>query len=116
VGGGIEFGERAADAVVREFAEELGSAVDVVRLLGVVDNIFTYEGRPGHEILFLFEVEFADTRLYTRRDWTLADSHGSRATWRPLAELAAGPPVYPREAVDLIQTEKPPTTTPAAAS
>lgn len=117
VGGGIEFRERAADAVVREFEEELDVVVTAGQLLGVIENVFTYESEPGHEILFLFEVRFSDGRSYEREEWTVRDSVGSRASWRSIAGLADGPPLYPSEAVDLIQAhEGAPTATPEAAS
>jgi len=49
LGGAILFGERSADAVRREVTEELGAEVDEVRLLGVLENLFTFAGQPGHE-------------------------------------------------------------------
>lgn len=64
LGGGIEFGERAEDAVVRELREETGSEARVGRLLGVLENIFTFEGDPGHEIAYVFEAELVDASLY----------------------------------------------------
>lgn len=103
VGGGIEFGERAADAIVREFEEELGIAVEAGSLLGVIENIFTYEGEPGHEILFVFKVAFSDEHRYDRAQWTVRDSRASRATWWPVASLDSGPPLYPAEALDLVR-------------
>lgn len=57
IGGGIEFGERAADTVVREWQEELGIGIKVTKCLGVDESIFIYEGRQGHEIVFFFEAE-----------------------------------------------------------
>jgi ADP-ribose pyrophosphatase YjhB (NUDIX family) len=54
LGGEIDFGEPAADAVRRELREELGSDLLDVRRLGVVETIFTYEGEPWHEIVFVF--------------------------------------------------------------
>ena len=59
LGGGNQFGERAADAVVREFAEEIQRRIEVVEYLGTVENIFTYEGEPGHQIVAEFCVRFA---------------------------------------------------------
>jgi ADP-ribose pyrophosphatase YjhB (NUDIX family) len=47
LGGGVEFGERAADAIRREMFEELGVQLGDVTLLGVLENIFTYDGAPG---------------------------------------------------------------------
>ncbi|ROX07760.1 NUDIX domain-containing protein, partial [Escherichia coli] len=48
LGGGLEFGERLEEAVVREFDEELGIRVRVERALGASDNIFTWQGEPAH--------------------------------------------------------------------
>jgi ADP-ribose pyrophosphatase YjhB (NUDIX family) len=65
-GGGVEFGERAVDAARRELREELAAEVCGLTLLGVLENIFTFEGQPGHEIVFVFEARFADAALYER--------------------------------------------------
>lgn len=95
IGGSIEFGERAADAARREWREELGIEIADVRLLGVLENRFTYEGAPGHEIVFVFEARAADPATAERIG---IDPAGLRheAVWVPLAELAAGgPPLRP---------------------
>ena len=47
LGGGVEFGERAAEAVGREFVEEIGQALVDVRLLCVLENLFVYDGSRG---------------------------------------------------------------------
>ena len=44
LGGGIEFGERGADAIVREIREELGAEIEDVRRLGTLENLFTGGG------------------------------------------------------------------------
>lgn len=92
IGGHIDFGERAADAVVREWDEEYGIALHEVRLLGVVENVFTYQGRPGHEIVFVFEARVGQADVYARDQVTGVDPDGGRheALWISLAELADG--------------------------
>ena len=64
LGGGIEYGESSRDAVLREIREELGVEAKNLKLLGVLENIFVYEGRQGHEIVFVFDAEFVDKSLY----------------------------------------------------
>jgi ADP-ribose pyrophosphatase YjhB (NUDIX family) len=64
LGGGIEFGEHSRDAVLREIREETGAEVENLKLVGVLENIFTYEGEPGHEIVFVYDAEFVDKSLY----------------------------------------------------
>src|SRR5438552_18856672 len=66
LGGGIEFGERAQEALAREMREELDAALTDVRLLGVLENRFTFEGTPGHEVVFVFAAAFADRSLYEK--------------------------------------------------
>ena len=63
VGGSVELGELAVDAVVREIGEELGTRLCEPRLLGVLENLFVYEGEPGHEIVFVYAGELADPKL-----------------------------------------------------
>ena len=86
LGGGVELGERAVDAVVREIAEELGATLVEPRLLGVLENIFTYEGEPGHEIVFVFDARLVDHSLYARDLITGEESNGQRfeALWLPV--------------------------------
>ena len=60
LGGGIEFGERSRDAVVREIREELSAEVRATRILGTRENIFTLDGETGHEILWVYDAEFVD--------------------------------------------------------
>jgi ADP-ribose pyrophosphatase YjhB (NUDIX family) len=96
-GGGIEFGERAVDAVRREFREELDAGLVDVALLGVLENIYTYEDTPGHEITFVYEGRLADPALY-ERDEIVGVENGAEyvACWLPLDHFAAGrPPLYP---------------------
>jgi len=63
-GGHVEFGERSRDAAIREIHEELSAEAVNVRLLGVDENIFVYEGKAGHEITFVYAADFKDKTLY----------------------------------------------------
>jgi ADP-ribose pyrophosphatase YjhB (NUDIX family) len=106
LGGGVEFGERAADAVVREFREETGRAVEVVELIEVSENLFVYEGAPGHEIIFNFHVRFAtaDTPPDLAPLPYAEDGHPARdAVWLPLAEVLGGMhTVYPEGFAEIL--------------
>lgn len=96
-GGTIEFGERGSEAVVREIREELGvDAVDVA-YLGTVENIFTYLGTDGHELVRVYAARFADQRLYERDHFDCVEANGPRFTciWKPIADFRAGAPLYP---------------------
>lgn len=56
-GGHVEFGERAADALVREFKEETGLVVQVGNCLLVSEGTFQQKGRERHEVNLVFHVE-----------------------------------------------------------
>ena len=68
LGGGIEFGEHSRDAMLREIREEIGAEVENLDLVGVLENIFIYEGQQGHEVVFVYDAEFVDKSLYERNE------------------------------------------------
>ena len=106
IGGGVEFGERAADAVRREWREELDLDVHVLALLGVLESIFTYEGRAGHEVVFAFDVRVTDGRAHERDELHSTDDEGvlHEAVWVSLGELAAGTtPLHPQGLRELLR-------------
>ncbi|HLM66683.1 MAG TPA: NUDIX hydrolase [Longimicrobium sp.] len=104
-GGGIEFQEYAADALRREMREELSAELEDVRLLGVIENVFTHQGRPKHEIAFVYQARFADPSFYAA-DEIMGDEGGEPypVRWMPLARFGpGGPPLYPTGLYDLLR-------------
>lgn len=53
-GGRVELGEAAEETLKREMREEIGTEVEVVRLLWFVENFFTYAEKNYHEIALYF--------------------------------------------------------------
>jgi len=106
IGGSIEFGERSADALRREWREEYGIEISGERLLGVIENLFEHEGERGHEIVFVFEATLADApALAARGGASGVDPEGVRheAVFVPLADLARGAtPFRPEAALRLL--------------
>lgn len=66
LGGGVEFGEKAQNALIREFKEELDVNVKINSLIDVVENIFEFEGNLGHEVCFVYEAELVNKELYNQ--------------------------------------------------
>lgn len=102
IGGGIEFGETAEAALRREFAEELGVALGVVELLGVIENIFEYEGQPGHEIAHVFAVDSAEIDAIPLDARLRVLDEGSPVRWVPIRETSR--PFYPTGVAGILDT------------
>jgi len=104
-GGGVEFGERAIDAVRREMREEFDAEIRDVQALGTLESIFEYQGRPGHEIVFLIEARFEDASFYEAERIPGREGADIRieAIWldvsRPLDR-----PLYPNGLLELLLT------------
>lgn len=102
--GEVEFGEHALEAVRREMAEEIGVRDASYQLIGVLENVFTDLGGPGHEVVFVFNGGLAD--LETSRPLRANEIHsGDRlGFWASVAELRRDPrPVYPGGLLDLVE-------------
>lgn len=104
LGGHVEYGEYALDTVQREFHEEIGQALTGVRLAGVLENLFQWNGTTQHEVVFVFAAGFADEAAYEIPEQVIRDTpEQSRVIWRP--PDAASPPLYPEGVADLATDE-----------
>ena len=86
VGGGIEFGETALEALRREFKEELNLELEAPELLDVVENIFTFDNKKGHEVVFVYEAKFSDHLAYLKEEMIIIDHPQDSAIWLDLAQ------------------------------
>lgn len=64
LGGSLEFGESSLDALKREFWEELQAELTQIEYLECIENLFTLDGQPRHEIIQLYRCAFADPQFY----------------------------------------------------
>jgi ADP-ribose pyrophosphatase YjhB (NUDIX family) len=105
LGGGIEFGEYGDQALVREMREEIGAEVANTRYVATIQNIFTHEGRMGHEIALLYAADFADPALYAREVFPLANDNGEpiKVLWKPLADFEAGALLVPTGLLEMLR-------------
>ncbi|HUC94955.1 MAG TPA: NUDIX domain-containing protein [Candidatus Saccharimonadales bacterium] len=88
LGGGIEFGEKGEEAIKREFLEELGAFLENVKYLTTLENIFTYDGKPGHEIVLVFTGDLTNKDLYQKVSFDILDSkEKGKAFWKEIKEF-----------------------------
>ena len=110
IGGRIEFGELGADCVVREVHEEIGAVVTGVRYLGLLESIFTYGGRQGHEICLIFDGTFRERSYYRAQEIAGEDDDGDllyRAHWIDPQAPPDDAPLYPTGLAELLADAPP---------
>jgi ADP-ribose pyrophosphatase YjhB (NUDIX family) len=107
-GGAIKFGEPSVVALRREMKEELGVEIREPRLLGVLENLFTYDGEQGREIVFVYDAELGDASLYEVPRFDARESNGEtfNAIWLDMDSVGPEtPPVYPDGLIDLLRKD-----------
>lgn len=93
-GGGIEFGETGIVALEREFKEEFDSGLNNMEFLGLLENIFIYEGNPGHELVMVYSADLIKESLYDEKEIKILDKNNSRAVWEDI-EILKNSHFYP---------------------
>jgi len=108
LGGGIEFGERGDQALRRQFREETEADLMNVQYLTTLENLFTYKGEPGHEIVLLYKADFRCESLYEKEAFTVRDDHGElKGYWVSLQKLERGQmPLYPDDLLPILRKDR----------
>jgi hypothetical protein len=72
---------------------------------GTIENIFTYLGVAGHDLVRVYSARFADPRLYDQARFECVEANGAQFTciWKPIADFRAGTPLYPDGLLELIR-------------
>ncbi|MFN8369565.1 MAG: tetratricopeptide repeat protein [Bacteriovoracaceae bacterium] len=88
LGGGVEFFETGELAVVREIEEEIGKKIIVESLAATLENIFTHDGKKGHEIVLLYKTKFNDLENYNKSEFVINENGKiNKAIWKSLDEI-----------------------------
>lgn len=103
IGGRVEFGESSSQAIVREVQEELSAEIADLKRLGVLENLFTFDGGEGHEIVLVYDARFVDSANYEAD--SVSGFEGEEpftAHWIDPLVPAHDRPLYPDGLADLI--------------
>ena len=104
LGGELEFGETGAEAVARELREEIGAEIEPPAYRCTLENIYVYEGAPGHEIVLVYDVTLREPLFDDRLAWDAPVENGLvlHVMWKPLADFRAGARLYPDGVLGLV--------------
>lgn len=91
MGGGVEFGETSRAALQREFQEEIQAELSNIKFIGCQENLFTFNGLPGHEILFVYQCDFVEPKFYQLEEIYFAEGkRKKRALWVEIDRFKSG--------------------------
>ncbi|MBD2694727.1 NUDIX hydrolase [Anabaena catenula] len=92
LGGGVEFAETSRVALEREFQEEIQADLTNIRYLNCIENLFTFDGKQGHEIIQLYQCDFADPKFYQIDSITFSETpeRKHRALWIDISKFKSG--------------------------
>ncbi|AFY82720.1 NUDIX hydrolase [Oscillatoria acuminata] len=105
LGGGLDFGETSFEALKREFQEEVKGELTNIQYLGCVENIFIYNGKPGHEIIQLYGCDFSDRKFYELESLFFFEGKREvKALWIEIDRLTSGELVLvPTKLLEFVQ-------------
>ncbi|MBD2608206.1 NUDIX domain-containing protein [Scytonema hofmannii FACHB-248] len=91
MGGGVDFGETSFQALQREFQEEIQAELTNIHYLGCIENLFTFNGKQGHEILQVYECDFVDPKFYELENLVFAEGERQKtALWVEISRFKSG--------------------------
>ena len=104
--GGIEFGERGADAIARELQEEIGATVTRLDYLGALEEIYDWGAEKRHELYLVYDVDVAEREVYEAEQLTVVEPDGRRyaAHWRSLDDFRGEKRLVPDGLLALIDS------------
>ncbi len=97
LGGGIEFQETSIEALKREFKEEIDIDIEIEDYCGLAENIFTFQGKRGHELVLLYNIKIKDED-YKEKYHMIDDDGEDEAVWVDIDDFKSKKKIlYPNE-------------------
>jgi 8-oxo-dGTP pyrophosphatase MutT (NUDIX family) len=91
MGGGVDFGETSYDALKREFQEEIQADLTNIKYLGCLENLFVFDGKPGHEICQIYQCDFVDPKFYQLPELIFVEGdREKKALWVDINRFISG--------------------------
>ncbi len=91
MGGGVDFGETSLEALQREFQEEIEAQLTNISYLGCLENLFTFNGKQGHELLQVYQADFAAPKFYELESLVFAEGKRQKtALWVDISRFKSG--------------------------
>jgi 8-oxo-dGTP pyrophosphatase MutT (NUDIX family) len=108
IGGSIEFGEKSAEALVREYDEELNVGIIIEQYIGCLENIFSIDEEMGHEIIQLYLVGFRDSANYEKELFEVIEGNKRAvAKWLLMDDVISNRKViYPSGLIERLEQMK----------
>jgi len=98
LGGGIEFLEKSDEALKREFLEELNIDIVIKDFLGFSENIFNFEGKDAHELVFIYSIDIKDCDY--KDEYQIIDEPNNIAKWIDINKFKSEELIlYPKEII-----------------
>lgn len=87
IGGNVEFGEKGAETVAREFCEETGLHLSEIQFLGCIEDVDP--GKTWHEICLLYAARIVESQAYLAASLPIREEDGRAFTayWLPITAL-----------------------------
>ena len=104
LGGGIEFGETSEETIHREMLEEMNVEVTDLKYLCTLENIFVFNGKPGHEIVVVYDGRLVNSGLYEQAEMSGLEADGNplRVLWKRISEFGPDVPLYPDGLLEIL--------------
>jgi 8-oxo-dGTP pyrophosphatase MutT (NUDIX family) len=93
MGGGVDFDKTSFAALQREFYEEIQAELTNIRYRGCLENIYFFEGKPGHEIVQVYECDFVDQKFYQLQELIFTELtyiYPQKALWVEISRCKSG--------------------------